>query len=364
MPKSKEKIEAQDEGVVCSLEGTRGGLKAINLALQGGGAHGAFAWGVLDKILEDGRIDIEGISGASAGSMNAVVLAHGISKGGREGAREALHNFWEAISETGQRYNPIRRMPWETMLYGSKSDNSWAYTWFKLMVASFSPYQFNPFDFNPLRDVLESQVNFERLNQCQSVKLFLSATNIRTGKVKVFRTENITAEVVLASACLPSLFKAVQIDDQYYWDGGYMGNPVLFPFFNHTKARDIMIVHINPLERDSLPRLVDEIDDRLNEITFNASLLKEFRAIAFVHKLIDQGWLKDEYRDKLKYILVHSIRADMALGEFSLASKFDCSWDFLMLLRDRGREAAGEWLHRHFDDIGQRSTVDIRREFS
>lgn len=184
------------------------GVKSINLALQGGGAHGAFAWGVIDKFLEDGRIEIEGVSGTSAGSMNAVVFAYGMLRG-PDGARQALHDFWKAISEAGARYSPVKQMPWEKMMHGWNLDQSWASEMFKMVTHSFSPYQLNPMNFNPLREVLEAQVDFEELDRSQKTKLFLSATNVRTGKVKVFNTNEITPDVVLASACLPYLFQAV-----------------------------------------------------------------------------------------------------------------------------------------------------------
>lgn len=337
------------------------GEKVINLALQGGGAHGAFAWGVIDKFMEDGRIHVEGISGTSAGSMNAVVHAYGHLKGGKEGARQALYNFWLAISEAGSKYNPVTRTPFEQMFGGW--DKSIASEMFKLVTHSFSPYQLNPFNFNPLRDVLEAEVDFEELDASQDTKLFLSTTNVRTGKVKVFHTDEITSDVVLASACLPYLFQAVEINGEYYWDGGYMGNPVLYPLFYYTESRDVVILHINPIERPGPPTMSNEIFNRINEITFNSSLIKELRSVYFVQKLLDEGWIKDEYRDKLKYVLIHSVRADRALSDLSVASKFAHEWKFLTMLRDRGRTYATEWLSRHFDDLGNRSSVDLHQEF-
>jgi len=334
----------------------------LNLALQGGGAHGAFAWGVIDKFLEDGRIDIEGVSGTSAGSMNAVVYAYGRLRG-PDGARQALHDFWKAVSEAGQRYSPVKQMPWEKLMHGWNLDHSWASEMFKLVTHTFSPYQLNPMNFNPLREVLEANVDFDELDRSRETKLFLSATNVRTGKVRVFNTHEITADVVLASACLPYLFQAVEIGGEHYWDGGYMGNPVLYPLFYHTDSRDVVIVHINPIERPGPPTMSNEIFNRINEITFNSSLIKELRAVFFVQKLIDQGWIKDEFKDKLKYVLIHSIRADNALSDLSVSSKFANDWDFLTMLRDRGRASATAWLENHFDDIGERSSVDLRKEF-
>ena len=321
--------------------------KRLNLALQGGGSHGAFAWGILDRFLEDGRLDIEGISGTSAGSVNAVVLAYGRHVGGAEGAREALEAFWRALAASGP------QLPMHPLALHA----------FKAFSGAFSPYQWNPLNLNPLRELLERHVDFAELHSCRSTKLFLSATNVRTGKVRVFSNEEIGADTVVASACLPQVFQAVEIDGEAYWDGGYMGNPVLFPLFYETEARDVVIVHINPIFRPGIPRTPQEIEDRVNEITFNSSLIKELRAVAFVQKLLGDGWLKEEFRGALKNVLVHSIRADEVLADLPLASKFSTDWGFLTDLRDRGREAAGEWLGRHFDDLGVRSSVDLRKEF-
>lgn len=341
--------------------------KRINLAIQGGGAHGAYAWGILDRLLEDGRIEVEGISGTSAGSMNAVVFAYGNMTGGRGGAREALHHFWKKISEAGALYSPLRQTPLEYVnthvLQNWNMDYSLSYQMFNLVSGLLSPYQFNPLNFNPLRQVLEAAVDFERLKQCQSTKLFLSATKVRTGKVRVFKTEEITSDVVLASACLPMLFQAVKIGEDFYWDGGYTGNPALFPLFYHTDSRDLLVIHINPLDREELPATSADILNRLNEITFNSSLLKEMRAIAFVTKLIEEDWLKDEHKGKLKHLLMHAIRADHDLRDLSVASKFNTDWHFLLYLRDMGRESAARWIEAHYDAIGEESTVDLRAEF-
>lgn len=332
--------------------------KTINLALQGGGAHGAFGWGVMDKFLEDGRIDIEGICGTSAGSMNAVVYAYGKLKG-NDGAREALHNFWKAISNSSQRFK-MPKMPWEVLL---PAENPMQ-IWMKAMMGLFSPYQLNPMNYNPLREVLEKQVDFEELNKNHHVtKLFICATNVRTGKARIFTASEVNSDVVLASACLPQVFQAVQIDGEYYWDGGYMGNPVLYPLFYYTKSRDVVILHINPIVRPGTPKTAGDINNRLNEITFNSSLIKELRAVYFVQKLLDDGWIKDEFRDKLKYVLIHSVRADNAMSDLNAASKMNADWDFLTMLRDRGRALAGEWLAHNFEHLNVRSTVDMKKEF-
>ena len=338
--------------------------KTINLALQGGGAHGAFAWGVLDYMLEDGRLAFEGISGTSAGSMNAVALVDGLRKGGRDGAREALEKFWQAVSDAGQRYSLVRSMPWDRLKGDHwNSDDSFNFQAFKAMTNAFSPYQLNPTNFNPLKDILNEQIDFEALNRHEKQKLFLSATNVQTGSVRVFHNHEITVDVVMASACLPFLYQAVEIDGHTYWDGGYMGNPALFPLFYRTDARDVLIIHINPIVRQGTPTTPHDIEDRVNEISFNSALIKEFRAVAFVQKLIGEGWLKEEFRDQLKYVLLHSLRADDALADLSAASKLCTDWSFLQTLRDRGRDAAGVWMERHFDDVGKRQTVDLRAQF-
>ncbi len=331
-------------------------IKKINMALQGGGAHGAFGWGVMDKFLEDGRVEVEGLSGTSAGSMNAVVYAYGKLKG-NDGAREAMHNFWKAISDAGQKF-AIPKMPWDMGIKENPIQDM-----MKSMLSAYSPYQLNPMNFNPLRDVLEEQVDFAELERSQGTKLFICATNVRTGKVKIFHTPEVTADVVLASACLPEVFQAVEIDGEHYWDGGYMGNPVLYPLFYYTESRDVVILHINPIERPGPPTTAADIANRLNEITFNSSLIKELRSVYFVQKLLDDGWIKDEFRSKLKYVLIHSVRADNAMSDLSASSKMSSDWKFLTMLRDRGRALATEWLEHNFEHLGKRSTVDLKKEF-
>lgn len=341
---------------------TTGQRKKVSLALQGGGAHGAFAWGVMDKILEDGRLEIEGLSGTSAGSMNAAVAAYGLIKG-PEGAREALHQFWHSISKAGERYSPLQQTPWEKFFHGWKIEHSMANQMFKFMSHQLSPYQINPQNFNPLKDVLEACVDFEELEKHSKTKLFITATNVRTGKARVFDAPEVTAQVCLASACLPYLFQAVEIEGEHYWDGGFMGNPVLYPLFYHTESRDVVIVHINPIERPGPPTAIEDIFNRINEISFNTSLIKELRAVAFVQKMMDEGWIKDEYRDRMKYVLMHSIRADNAMSDLSVTTKFAWQWEFLTMLRDRGRTYAQQWLNENYEHIGVRSSVNIHKEF-
>ena len=343
-----------------------GDVKKINLALQGGGSHGAFAWGVLDRLLEEENIEIEGVCATSAGTMNACALAYGMHLGakdgtGRERAREQLDKFWRAIHEAGQLYSPIKRLPWHEYFGGLENSPGWL--WFDGVTRVMSPYQSNPFDFNPLKDVLSRSINFDEVRECQCLKLFISATNVRTGKVHVFEAPEMTIEVALASACLPFLFKAVEIDGEHYWDGGYMGNPALFPLFYKTDSRDVMIVHINPITRSEVPMTAPEIMNRINEISFNSSLLKELRAIAFVKKLKQHNMLKKAYAEKFKDILVHSIRSEDAMSEYSVATKFDTSWPFLSKLKDKGRVAMSHWLAKHSDCLGRTDTVDLHTEF-
>jgi NTE family protein len=337
--------------------------KPVNLALQGGGAHGAFAWGVLDKLLEDGRLSIDAMSATSAGAMNAVVVAHGLSIGGPSGARAKLEEFWRQLSNAGQLYSPVRSFPWQHRLQGSDtySDLSPTFFLFQAMMRVFSPYQCNPFNLNPLKDVLVEVVDFERLAHCNKApRLFLSATNVRTGKIKVFGNETMSVDVVLASACLPYLFHAVAIDGEHYWDGGFMGNPAIYPLIYNRGSKDVILVHINPIERNDLPMTAAAIFNRMSEISFNSSLMREMRAVAFVTKLIDDNVLD---RDTYSRIFIHSIRDDALMAELPVSTKLNLDWDFLCRLRDKGRAIAAEWLDGNMDKVGQSSTVDVAGVF-
>lgn len=339
-------------------------IKKINLAFQGGGTHGAVTWGVADRLLEDDRLDVEAISGSSAGAVNAAAIAYGLHEGGREGAREALDRLWRRVSDVGELYSPVRANPFPINFGAENVINAVSYKMFDTATRAFSPYQLNPFDINPLRDILSDCIDFDSLRHCKVAKLFISATNVRTGKVHVFETKEISIDVVCASTCLPFLFKAVEVDGEAYWDGGYMGNPVLFPFFYEAESSDVVIVHVNPIERKEVPKTASEIMNRINEISFNSSLLRELRAISFVHKLLDDGWLKDEYRDRLRDVRIHSIRSDQALVDFTISSKFRTDWKFLTMLKEAGRKIADEWLEENFDNIGERSSVDLRAMFA
>lgn len=334
--------------------------KSINLALQGGGAHGAFAWGVCDRLLESERIHLNAITATSAGAMIATVLAYGIFKGDDQGGRDALDEFWEGVSKLTR--------PFEVPMTGTipgfrEFQQFWSRQTMSAVTSAFSPYQLNPMNWNPLRDLVAEQVDFEELRACTKIKLFVSATNVRSGKVKVFSKEEISLDACMASACLPHLFQAVEIDGEAYWDGGYIGNPSLWPLFYETDVEDLLLVHINPINRDSIPTNTAEIENRMNEITFNASLLKEMRAIAFVQKLLREGWLKEEFEDQLSDIRYHAIRADDALKDYPLPTKYQTDIVFLRELKAVGREAAEAWINEAGPSLGKKSTVDLRDEF-
>lgn len=337
--------------------------KPINLALQGGGAHGAYAWGIADRLLEDERIDIAAITATSAGAMNAAVLAYGYHLDGRAGARAKLAEYWRAVSNIKHRLGMPDLEMFSKLPFFEKTERAVSQFMMESVSMTASPYHFNPFGFNPLKDVLEDVIDFEALNTCKEIDLFISATNVKTGKVKVFAKQDLSVDHLLASACLPQLFQAVEIDGEFYWDGGYMGNPSLWPLFYETDIEDLLVVHINPIERDHVPQTPGEISNRINEITFNAALLKEMRAIAFAQKLLEEGWLDASHKGKLANIRFHSIRADRTMEDLSLSSKFDTGWDFLCELRDRGRYEAEVWLEAHYGAVGKKSSVDLRAEF-
>ena len=334
--------------------------KSINLALQGGGSHGAFTWGVLDHFMEDGRVSVEGISGTSAGAMNAVVLAHGYMKGGADGARESLEQFWRKVSDMGK-FSPIKRGPLDILTGSWNMDNSPAYEMLGMFSRLASPYDTNPLNINPLQDLLESTIDFEKVRNCKPLKLFVAATNVHSGKIKVFEREELTAQMVLASACLPTLYQAVEIDGIPYWDGGYVGNPPLYPLFYDTRSKDILIVQINPIERNETPKTAADIQNRMNEISFNSSLLREMRNIEFVHRLLKKHKLDTHHYSD---ILVHRVEATKQLNPLSAATKANSEWDFLTYLRDIGRESAKVFLDQNYDKLGNQSTLDLKKEFS
>ncbi|MGU9978461.1 patatin-like phospholipase family protein [Phreatobacter sp. HK31-P] len=343
---------------------TKRATKRINLALQGGGAHGAFTWGVLDEVLRDGRLIIDGITGASAGAVNAVLLADGLAEGGAEAARERLSRFWRAASLDGS-MTAVQRRALDHLFSVMPYEGSLMETWVSSVQRYFSPYDLNPFDINPLEDLINRFVDFERLAAFEGVKVFISATNVRTGKLTVFRREHITCRAVMASACLPTLFKAVEIDGTPFWDGGYMGNPPLFPLYRTTESEDVLLVQINPLVRNETPTSSRAIMNRLNEITFNSSLQAELRTAAFVARLVDEGRLPHgRGPGEYKRVNLHRIALSDALKGLTAGSKVVTDYDFLLELQAAGRKAARRFLKVHFDDIGERSTLDLEAEIA
>ncbi len=336
--------------------------KRVNLALQGGGAHGAFTWGVLDQILSDERLSIEGISGTSAGAVNAVMLADGLCRGGREEAQKRLADFWRSASSNGN-LPVLQRAVVERLLSFTPLEGTPAQAWFNALSRYFSPYDVNPLNINPLKDLIERFVDFEKLRANTDLQLFISATNVQTGRVRIFSRDKITADAVMASACLPLLFRAVEIDGIPYWDGGYLGNPVIFPFFRATATEDVLVVQINPLVRQSTPMSSSEIMNRINEITFNSSLIGEYRAIDFVARLIDQGKLpRGIGPGQYRRINIHRIVLDRFGTHFDAFSKLSTDYDFFDMLHVSGKRAARRFLDEHFDDIGVKSTVDLCAE--
>lgn len=328
------------------------------LALQGGGAHGAFTWGVLDALLRADRFDITALSGASAGAMNAAALASGYVNADparkAAAARAALEAFWRGVSKSSEAFNPNSDR-WKSVI-GDIGAGAIA-AWMEAMARVTSPYDRNPLDLNPLRGLLREQIDFDGLRRQTAVKLYISATNVRTGALKLFTEDEISDAVLLASACLPAVFQAVEIDGEIYWDGGYSANPPLTPLLNDPGgAKDVILVHVNPLHRAATPTTADQIVDRLNEITFNTPLLAELRVLARDQARRRSGvWLR---RGKGP-VRLHAIQADAALSDLSPSSKHNTDWAFLQELRDRGRAAAELWLETDGAALGRRDGVDL-----
>jgi NTE family protein len=337
--------------------------KPVKLALQGGGSHGAFVWGVLDRLLEDGRLGVEAVSATSSGAMNAVALAYGLAVGGPQGARDKLTEFWRGVSCAGRLFSPVGATALDAWLRmcGMPIEFTPTYLAFGVMTQTLTPRQSNPLDLNPLRMILTNIIDFDRLKAAEAApSLFISATNVRTGKIKIFDKSSLSLDAVLASACLPQLFPAVEIDGEYYWDGGYMGNPAIFPLIYSGGCKDVLIVHVNPMERRDLPGTAREIADRVNEISFNSSLMREMRAVAFVTRLLDEKEL-----DSAKYsrMFIHWLGNDAAMAALGVATKLDTSWRFLRGLFEEGRQTAAKWLDANVAAIGNRSTVDLAALF-
>ncbi len=325
----------------------------IDLALQGGGSHGAFTWGALDRLLEEPGLKIDGISGTSAGAMNAAVMASGFAQGGASGAQAALEAYWRAVSEAA-RFSPFQRGPLDILLGRWTLDTSPMFIAMDMMSRLFSPYDLNPTGKNPLRAILEQAIDFEAL-KAAPMKLFITATNVRTGRGRIFRNAEITPDVLLASACLPTLFQAIEIDGESYWDGGYSGNPTITPLVRDLDSDDTILIPINPVERQGTPRSASDILNRLNEVSFNSVLLKELRMIAMLRQVADPGNSEGAQWAKMR---IHMIRND-AMGKLGYSSKLNAEWSFLTMLRDEGRRSADEFLAAHRDDIGKRSSLDL-----
>lgn len=338
------------------MQMTQSAARPVSLALQGGGAHGAFTWGVLDRLLMDERIRIVAISGCSAGAMNAVVAASGLMAGGPEGACAALARFWRAISDAA-RFSPVQRNPIDMFLGNWSLDFSPGFHLVNGLSRALSPYAVNPLNINPLKTLLEAHVDFDALRRCEQIRIFISATDVETGRITLFDRHRLTADMVMASACLPQLFQAVEVEGRHYWDGGYSGNPALFPLFEVPETKDIVIVQVTPFTRRGVPVTAHDIQERVNEITFNASLLAELRAIDFVRRMINAGALP---RERYRKMRIHMIADEDAMSPLGSSSKLNAEWAFLQHLHDLGHAAAGAWLDRHADDLGRRSTVNLR----
>jgi NTE family protein len=339
-----------------------GGRRPICLALQGGGAHGAFQWGVLDRLLEADVLDIRAVTAASAGAMNAAALVSGLATGGPQGARDTLDKLWRETNQSGGKNVFGDSSLWSKAMTPAWLKDSPLWRASETLAMSMSPYEFNPFNHNPLKRVLEASIDFDAV-RASDIRLFIAATEVRHARSRVFTTVEITDQVLLASACLPHLFQAVEIDGEPYWDGGYLANPPLWPLFYEGTPDDLLLITLNAFERDEAPRAAGDIMDRLNEIVFNAPLVAELRAIAFVQELIEQGRLTPDARADYRHVLLHAIEADNWLSDLLLGSKFNTEWTFLNDLKARGRAAADDWLSACFADVGTRSSVDLQARF-
>ena len=329
----------------------------VDLALQGGGSHGALTWGVLDRLLEEPWLRIDGISGTSAGAMNAAVLSFGYAKGGAEGARVALANFWTKVSEAA-RFSPFQRGPLDRLLGRWTLDNSPLFVAMDLMSRLVSPYDLNPGGGNPLQAILEEVIDFDLLKS-SPIRLFITATSVRTGRGRVFRNGEITPDVLLASACLPTLFQAVEIDGEPYWDGGYSGNPTMTPLVREIDSEDTILIPINPVEREGTPDNAREILNRLNEVSFNAVLLKELRMMALMRRVLRDGAEPaDSEGARWAKMRIHMVRNNV-MDSLGYSSKLNAEWDFLAMLHAEGRAAAAAFLVEYGADLGKRSTLDI-----
>lgn len=339
--------------------------KRINLALQGGGAHGAFTWGALDRLLEEPELEVCGISGTSAGALNGAALKAGMARGGREGARDNLNWLWDQVAGV----QDMRMANWMSYFgvgaISQAMEQSFPIKAMQYWTHAVSPYAYGPFYKNPLNDIV-SQLHYNEVWDDHDPALFICATSVRTGKIRIFKGADITPEAILASACLPTIFQAIEIEDketgavEAYWDGGYTGNPALFPLYAKTLPDDIVIININPLERNETPRTPQQIQNRINEISFNSSLLRELRAIEFVQRLLEDGSLP---KGKMSRVRVHMIADDMLMSELSVATKMVPNLAVINMLKEAGRTASETFLRDHIDKVGKQSSVDLPEMF-
>ncbi len=328
----------------------------VGLALQGGGSHGAFTWGVLDRLLELDRLDVEAISGTSAGALNGALLSYGWLTGGSQGARDLLSRFWRRVAKANA-FGPLSPS-FLTQLTGNPNVEAHpVYAGFDLMIRMMSPYQFNPLGLNPLVEVLGDLIDFKVLREATEHRLFVSATNVTQGKMRLFQGKDLSVEALLASACLPFLFQAVAIDGEHYWDGGYMGNPVMDPLIKQCTTNDIIIVQVTPLHRPEVPKAPTAIVDRINEISFNSIFLRELRSIELVNRLLTNGAMTPE-GSGMRLIHLHRIEAEEHMTHLGVSSKLNADWGFLQELRDMGRAAADAWLSAHGKALGRYSSFE------
>lgn len=333
--------------------------KKVDIALQGGGSHGGFSWGVIDRLLELEDIEIVGITGTSAGAMNAVALAQGLTQNGPQGARDLLRRYWTNVRRAS-RVSPYKRTIWDRLRGTWSFENSPGFIMSQFARQLASPYQFNLMNINPLRDIVRGCFDFDVINSDAGPRVFLSATNVRTGRSKIFRQPDLSADTVMASACLPHVFKAVEIDGEAYWDGGYMGNPPLFPLVDETDALDTIFVQVNPFERSDIPTTPYEIENRLNEITFNASLMRDLRALGYLWEVIQhEGLDRAAYNDGH----MHRIHATQAMSELRVSSKMNTEMEFLECLFELGRDTTEEWIKTTWSDVGKKTTWRAKEIF-
>ncbi len=333
--------------------------KKVAMAFQGGGSHGAFTWGVLDRLLEEEAIEVEAMCGTSAGAINAVTCAYGLHTGGPEKAKELLDKLWMKIASDGIML--FRPGLFDKAYANGDLYNSPGYVMFNAITQVLSPYNFNPLNYNPLKDILNELIDFEELHRYNRKKLYICATNVKTNRAKIFGNKEINVDAVLASTCLPLLFQAVEIDGEYYWDGGYMGNPPIFPLIENTKVHDIVLVKINSIHIQSVPTTARDIADRMNEISFNSSLIYEMRMIHYRNELIRKGIVKES--DNNREIFIHTISGYEALSQLSYSSKMNTSREFLLGLKEKGRAIADKWLETDYNQVGLKSTFDPEDHF-